>query len=164
MASSRDSSGRFTASGAGAVVRFKPDPKGMAEFMRSPSGPVLRDLLRRADQLIGLAKQQVGVGSSPAKGSILGAGGNPQPHLRDTIVKRTDMSRPEGPVVMVGSDAAPKALIHHEGSRPHVIMPRRATMLRFVGRTGQVVFARKVNHPGTKPNRYLSDNLPKVVK
>jgi hypothetical protein len=74
------------------------------------------------------------------------------------------MSRPQGPVVMVGSDAAPKALIHHEGSKPHIIMPRRATMLRFVGRTGQVVFARRVNHPGTKPNRYLADNLPTVMK
>lgn len=160
----RDASGRFTSSGGGAVVGFKPDPKGMAEFMRSPSGPVMRDLLRRADQLIILARAQVHRGKSPEKGSILGTAGRAQPHLQDTIVKRTDMTRAAGPVVMVGSDAAPKALIVHEGARPHVIVPRRATMLRFVGRTGQVIFTRRVNHPGTQPNRYLSDNLPKVVK
>lgn len=161
----RDASGRFTSGGGtAAVVGFKPNPKGMADFIRSPNGPVLNDLLRRADMLIQLAKRQVHIGKSPQKGSILGTGGRAQPHLRDTIVKRTDMSRPQGPVVMVGSDAAPKALIHHEGSRPHVIMPRTATMLRFVGRTGEVVFTRRVNHPGTRPNRYLSDNLPKVMK
>ena len=36
-----------------------------------------------------------------------------------------------------------------EGTRPHVILPRRARVLRFeVG--GDLVFAHRVNHPGTK--------------
>lgn len=39
------------------------------------------------------------------------------------------------------------------GTRPHVIRPVRAKALRFfVG--GRPVFARRVNHPGTKPNPY----------
>lgn len=161
---SRNAQGQFITRGSGAVVRFQPNPKGMADFIRSPNGPVLRDLLRRGDMLIKLAKAQVHLGRSPEVGSIRGTGGRSQPHLRDTIVKRTDMSRASGPVVMVGSDAAPKALIHHEGSRPHIITPRRATVLRFMGSSGQVVFTKRVRHPGTKPNRYLTDNLPKVMK
>lgn len=39
------------------------------------------------------------------------------------------------------------------GTRPHIIRPVTASALRFVV-GGVVVFARKVNHPGTKPNRY----------
>ena len=39
------------------------------------------------------------------------------------------------------------------GTRPHIIRPVKAKALRFmVG--GVAVFARQVNHPGTKPNRY----------
>ncbi len=40
------------------------------------------------------------------------------------------------------------------GSKPHVIRPRRAKALRFVVK-GKVVFARKVNHPGNRPYRFL---------
>jgi len=39
------------------------------------------------------------------------------------------------------------------GTRAHVIRPRRKKFLRFrVG--GRVVFARKVNHPGTRPYKF----------
>lgn len=40
------------------------------------------------------------------------------------------------------------------GAKPHVIRPRRRTFLRFVGRDGRLVFARKVNHPGNKPYKF----------
>lgn len=41
------------------------------------------------------------------------------------------------------------------GTRPHVIRPRNAKALKFnVG--GRTVFARSVNHPGTRPYRWLS--------
>lgn len=40
------------------------------------------------------------------------------------------------------------------GTRPHVIRPRNARALRFVS-GGRVVFARAVNHPGTRPYRWL---------
>lgn len=41
------------------------------------------------------------------------------------------------------------------GARPHVIRPRRRKFLRFRGRDGNWVFARKVNHPGNKPYKFL---------
>lgn len=47
------------------------------------------------------------------------------------------------------------AMAVHEGSRPHVIRPRRVKALTFklpgVGR----VFAKSVNHPGAKPRPWL---------
>lgn len=41
-----------------------------------------------------------------------------------------------------------------EGTRPHVIEPRRARALRWE-EAGQVRFARRVQHPGTKPDLFL---------
>lgn len=41
------------------------------------------------------------------------------------------------------------------GTKPHVILPRNARVLRFeVG--GDTVFARRVNHPGTKATHWIS--------
>ena len=41
------------------------------------------------------------------------------------------------------------------GTRAHVIRPRRAKLLRFFSRSGGVVFAKRVRHPGTRPRPYL---------
>jgi hypothetical protein len=35
-------------------------------------------------------------------------------------------------------------------TRPHLIVPRRAKVLRFVASDGAVVFTRRVRHPGTR--------------
>lgn len=50
----------------------------------------------------------------------------------------------------------------HDGTRPHRINPRRpGGVLRFeIG--GQVVYARYVNHPGTKGRPFLSEALRQV--
>lgn len=45
-----------------------------------------------------------------------------------------------------------------DGTRPHLIRPRRARALRFeVG--GRVVFSKLVRHPGTRPNNFLAEAL-----
>lgn len=50
----------------------------------------------------------------------------------------------------------------HNGTRPHVIRPRRADVLRFtVG--GQVVYARVVHHPGTRARPFLDRALREVT-
>lgn len=50
--------------------------------------------------------------------------------------------------------SAPHSLILEKGSRPHIIVPRRASVLRFeVG--GRVVFAKRVHHPGTQAYHIL---------
>lgn len=47
-----------------------------------------------------------------------------------------------------------------QGTRPHTIAPRRARMLRFYWpKAGSVVFARRVQHPGTKPNQFYQRAL-----
>ena len=42
----------------------------------------------------------------------------------------------------------------HQGTRPHEIFPKHRTMLRFTA-GGRFVFAKKVNHPGTKKDAFL---------
>lgn len=50
----------------------------------------------------------------------------------------------------------------NDGTRPHIIRPRRARALRFtVG--GQVVYARVVRHPGTRANPFLDRALREVA-
>lgn len=62
------------------------------------------------------------------------------------------------------------------GTRPHVITPRAAKALRFAATPGgrrltgsprkgaAVVFARRVNHPGTKPYPFMIPGARKAVE
>lgn len=45
------------------------------------------------------------------------------------------------------------ALFVEAGTRPHVIRAKRKKYLRFVSR-GRLVFAKQVNHPGTRPYKF----------
>ena len=45
-----------------------------------------------------------------------------------------------------------------DGTRPHVIRPRRAKALRFDS-GGRTVFAKVVHHPGTRANNFLAEAL-----
>jgi hypothetical protein len=45
-----------------------------------------------------------------------------------------------------------------DGTRPHTIRPKRASVLRFeVG--GEAVFAQRVRHPGARANNFLARAL-----
>ena len=50
----------------------------------------------------------------------------------------------------------------NDGTRPHIIRPRNARALRFVV-GGQVVYAKVVHHPGTRPNPFLDRALREVL-
>lgn len=64
--------------------------------------------------------------------------------------------------VEVGSTAK-HAYYHHEGTKPHQIRPENGRLLRFnVG--GHVVYARKVNHPGTRGTKYLTIPMRRAVR
>lgn len=137
------------------------DPAAIAAFVADRNGPVMRDVVVRATRVQDAARKQVRLGhigggeNAKSRGQRSRARGN----LRYSIVKRVVETNGQ-PSVMVGSDN-PIALLHHEGTKPHVIRPRNAKVLAFWGGEGnsQQMFARQVNHPGTKPNRYLTDNL-----
>lgn len=116
-------------------------------LLKSPSGAVGRDLARRAFKV-----KQAARGEGPSRAVV----GVKTGRLRDSI-EITHERDPLGQAVRVGS-RLDYALMHHEGTRPHVILPVRAKQLVFVSR-GRIIRTDRVNHPGTKPNRYLSDNL-----
>lgn len=119
------------------------DPQKLAAWLRSPSGPLVRELFTAGDIVKAGAKKRVGVASGD---------------LRDSIVKRF-LSGPGGePEMWVGSESE-YAVFHHDGTDPHVIEPiRPGGVLSFVW-AGERVFFKKVNHPGTKPNPFLKDAL-----
>lgn len=50
----------------------------------------------------------------------------------------------------------------HEGTKPHVIKPRNASVLAFpIG--GKMVFAKSVRHPGTRARPFLRNAAERVV-
>lgn len=61
-----------------------------------------------------------------------------------------------GPASFELGFAAEHSSFPDTGTRPHVIRPRRKKVLRFVV-DGRVVFARRVNHPGTTGDRGFTD-------
>lgn len=62
----------------------------------------------------------------------------------------------------VGSDVEYAPMVN-DGTRPHIIRPRRAKALRFkVG--GRTVFAKVVHHPGTRARPFLDRALADVAR
>lgn len=84
-------------------------------------------------------------------------------HLRDAIYGRVEVRG--GKIVGVIGANHPLAKLHHDPTRPHVIRPRKAGgRLVFMGRSGKVVYAKQVRHPGTRGSQYLSRALQDVRK
>lgn len=129
-----------------AVVKM--DVNAIARMIRSPDGPVMRATAEIATRTQVIAKQRVGVGADPERGGR---------HLRDRIVKRFIVDS-KGPAIALVAEE-PHATYHHEGTAPHIIRPVRAKVLRFpVSKgSGTFVYAPEVHHPGTQPNRFLTD-------
>lgn len=46
-----------------------------------------------------------------------------------------------------------------EGTRAHIIRPRRRKALRFTARSGDLVFAKLVRHPGYRGDNFLLEAL-----
>lgn len=57
------------------------------------------------------------------------------------------------------TNSANHATFLERGTRPHMIYPRKGRYLVFTSRSGQLVFAKQVAHPGTRPYRILTDAL-----
>jgi hypothetical protein len=116
-------------------------PAAMDTLLNSPAGTVGRHMAAVGYKIMIAAKQQVGVDTGRLKNSIH------MRHFRSGI----------GQMIEVGSPLK-YALLHHEGTRPHLITPNRAQVLRFTAGS-RVIYTHAVKHPGTRPNRYLTDNL-----
>lgn len=131
----------FTFSIDGNIRNLKLNKKNIDFAVNDPRGDVGVELNKKGRRVLSGAQRRVGVETGGLKAALK------MEHRRDGV----------GQYVWVGARHR-LAQIHHEGTRPHKITPRTHKALRFsVG--SRIVYAREVNHPGTRPNRYLSDSL-----
>jgi hypothetical protein len=92
-------------------------------------------------------------------------------HLHGEVARRTPVDRgilrgsiftalSGTPLDLRGKVASPLeyAVPVEEGTRPHIIRPRSGRYLRFVA-NGRVVFARQVQHPGTRGVHMFAEGL-----
>lgn len=79
---------------------------------------------------------------------------NTGPHAQDDIQRRLKVGA-DGRVT--GESTTNNEVLYYRwsGTKPHRIEPKRAKALRFRGSGGNFVFARGVNHPGTKPHPWI---------
>jgi hypothetical protein len=126
-------------------MKFVLDRAGYEHMVHHPDGEVGQYLKKQARELAAYARRQAGVDTGALKASI----------------NYRVVSSGGGLVAFVGSDNR-VAFMHHQGTRPHIIAARRAKTLRFYSH-GRIVYAQVVRHPGTKPNKYLTDNLRRVI-
>lgn len=127
----------------------------MAVFI--PNKPAIRHLLREPGGLVGnhitdLARKTT-MHAMIRVGVDTGA-------LRDSLGFSVKFGA--GPVSAIIGSNNRIALMHHEGTRPHIITPKKSKALVFQSH-GKIVYTKIVNHPGTKPNRYLTDSLRAVI-
>lgn len=126
-------------------MRSELDHEAIQSIYHNTKGMVGRAFTRKGQTLRLLAMMQAGVKTGAT---------------RNTMFYRLSASG-TGLIMTVGSNGA-AALWHHEGTGPHIILPRNVRTLRFKV-NGKIVYAKVVHHPGTRPNRYLTDNLRRVL-
>lgn len=131
---------------AGAVVTLF--PAQLREVLAGPQGAVMRDLSVRALRVQTAAQRLCPVKTGRLRSSI-----------RWTLA--TDG---RGAFARVGSDVSYAAAVH-DGTAPHEIRPRNATVLRFPSTqaAGGFAFATVVHHPGTRAHPFLRDALPAAL-
>lgn len=118
------------------------DPAKIRQFTRQGGGPVINEMMRRGNNVQTRARQL-----APKRTR----------KLERSITKNLAVE-PRGVVVYVGTDLD-YAVHQHQGTRPHLIVPVRRKVLRFpVG--GRLVFAKRVLHPGNRPDPFLILALP----
>lgn len=107
---------------------------GVNGLLLSPDSPVMKELVRKARRVQRNARRM--------------APGRMGRRVRSVVVGRH---------VRVESNH-PATLYVVRGTRPHQIRPRTRQVLKFTTKRG-TVFARVVNHPGTKPNDFMTKAL-----
>lgn len=121
------------------------DEARLAYELNSTRGMVGRDIRKRAGRVLTSARRDVGVDTGLLRSSL---------HLKMS-------AGITGPSADVGSDVS-YALMHHQGTRPHVIRAHQFRVLAFT-KNGVRIYRTSVNHPGTKANPYLASNLYRAV-
>lgn len=115
-------------------------PGALARLLRLRNGPVERRLRERTRRVAEIARQE-------APGS-----------MGDYVDWRVEPG-PRGGLRGVVTCDHPAVRLVLEGTRPHLIRPRRAQFLRFQVAGGRTVYTKLVRHPGTKPVPFLQEAL-----
>lgn len=131
----------------GTVVYIHWHRAEIERMLNSRNGDVGRYVEKKADRARDISKTLVGKRTGRLAASI------------GVSYNRTSM----GPEFEVGSSLS-IALLHHNGTRPHIIVAKPPGILRFRGSRGTMVYKRAVKHPGTRPNPYLSTALKITMK
>lgn len=119
-------------------VSVRVDPGVIDRLLRRRGGPAERRIRQKTRRVAEIAAEQ-------APGSM-GA--------------YVDWRVEEGPRRLQGVVTCDHPAVHFvvNGTRPHLIRPKRAKALRFeVG--GRLVFSQLVRHPGTRPDDFLGRAL-----
>lgn len=119
---------------AGSTVNISPTQ--VADFLRSPEGPVLRRFMILGERV--KVQTQLSLRA-----------GFPRDFLGPQIVKRVVMAS-NGPHVIVGAD--------HTRTEPHLIQGN-PLLVFFWPKVGRTMFLRQVNHPGSDFSEYLIRKL-----
>ncbi|WP_086559977.1 hypothetical protein [Streptomyces africanus] len=107
---------------------------GVNELLLAPDSPVMKELVRKARRVQRNARRM--------------APGKMGRRVKAVVVGRH---------VRVESNH-PATMYVIKGTRPHQIRPRTRQVLKFTTKRG-TVFARVVNHPGNKPNDFMTKAL-----
>lgn len=125
---------------------FTVSERGLDELY-SDRGDVGRYAQRIQRDIVFLAKRYVGKRTHRLENSI-----------RGRVLRGTD-----GAIAIEVTAHDNIALIHHDGTRPHLITARTGRTVRFSDK-GKMVYARVVHHPGTRPNPFLMTALREAIR
>jgi hypothetical protein len=98
-------------------------------------------------RIVASAKRQVGVKTGKLQRSI---------HMAHYSSGRKQHIR-------IGSNM-PYALLHHQGTKPHVILPKPPRTTLVFTKGARIIHSSVVMHPGTKANRYLTDPMRRHIR
>lgn len=127
-------------------MNLKLDNARLEIMLNEPTGEVGRHMKKIGLEILGGAKAMAGVRTGKLKRAL---------YMRQGLRGRVQY-------VQVGADVS-HARMHHDGTGPRTIRPKTGRVLRFyVG--GKIVYAMKVNHPGTKARPYLRVPMERAVK
>lgn len=128
------------------VLRTKIYDEKLRLFLNTPQSGDTKDLWKYLER----QKRQALAGARKMVGFRTGA-------LRKNI-RASHLGNFTGQYVVIMA-TLPYALMHHEGTKPHIIRPKQqGGVLVFNGSRGRVVTT-AVRHPGTRPNPYLARQL-----
>lgn len=114
--------------------------------LRSNYGMVGRYMHKVGNRVAQRARRQVGVQTGRLRASI-----------RVSHIKLAGEA-----AVKIGAYTS-YARMHHDGTRPHIITPNKPGGSLVFMKGSRIIRTPMVRHPGTKPNRYLTDQLRRPI-